>query len=113
MLPKVAHEEINEYYWNADLVIDRMRLGSLGMVSLEAIACGRPVVTYVSSEYPEYRDFPLKDVDTEERIITAIDETSMKLWEREYNYLEKNHSIPDILRSLGKLYGIDFNSYSK
>jgi glycosyltransferase involved in cell wall biosynthesis len=112
-LPKVAHEEVREYYWNADLVIDRMRLGSLGMVSLEAIACGRPVVTYVSSEYPEYRDFPLKDCDTEERIITAIDEASMKLWEREYSYLEKNHSVPDVLRRLGELYGIDFNSYSE
>jgi glycosyltransferase involved in cell wall biosynthesis len=112
-LPKVTHEEVRTYYWNADLVIDRMRLGSLGMVSLEAIACGRPVVTYVSSEYSEYRDFPLKDCDTEERIVTAIDEASTKLWEREYNYLEKNHSVPDVLRRLGELYGIDFNSYSE
>jgi len=42
------------------------------MVSLGAIACGRPVITYVSSEYSEYRNFPLKDVYTSEEIFSAI-----------------------------------------
>ena len=54
VLPKAPHEKLNEYYWNADVVIDRFALGSLGMVALEAIACGRPALAYVSSEYPEH-----------------------------------------------------------
>ena len=96
VLPKVSHERLNEYYWNADVVIDQFRLGCLGMVSLEAIASGRPVVTYVSSEYPEYRDFPLKEVDTLERIVNAMSDAVPELWERQHVYLEKNHN-PDLI----------------
>lgn len=42
------------------------------MVSLEAIACGRPVLAYVLSEYPENREFPLKDLKDEEEIVHTI-----------------------------------------
>jgi hypothetical protein len=30
------------------------------MAFLEDIACGRPAITYVSSKFPEYEEFPLK-----------------------------------------------------
>jgi len=104
ILPKVSHERINEYYWSADVVIDRFKLGSLGMVSLEAIACGRPVVTYVSSEYPEYKGFPLKDVKTEEEIANTVGDASVKLWEKEHVYLEKNHKTKSIIERLLSVY---------
>jgi len=104
ILPKVPHEKINQYYWNADVVIDQFKLGSLGMVSLEAIACGRPVITYVSSGYSEYRGFPLKDVNTSEEIVSAITDASFELWRKEYNYLEKNHNSEVIAKRLVDLY---------
>jgi len=104
VLPKVPHEKLNQYYWSADVVIDRFKLGSLGMVSLEAIACGRPVITYVSSEYSEYRSFPLKDVDTSEEIVSAISGASFELWQKEYNYLEKNHKSEAIVKRLVDVY---------
>jgi glycosyltransferase involved in cell wall biosynthesis len=106
VLPKVPHEKLNEYYWNADLVIDRFKLGSLGMVSLEAMACGRPVVTYVSSEYPEYKDFPLKDVNNEKMIVSAINNATAELWEKEYAYLEKIHKTSDVVKRLLQLYEV-------
>lgn len=74
------------------------------MVSLEAIACGRPVIMFVSSEYLEYKDFPLKDVNTEEEVASAISDVSVKLWEREYAYLEQNHKDERIVERLLKLY---------
>jgi len=101
ILPKVPHNQLNEYYWSADVVIDQFKLGSLGMVSLEAIACGRPVITYVSSEY---RSFPLKDVDTSEEIVSAITDASFELWQKEYNYLEKNHKSEVIVKRLVDVY---------
>ena len=112
ILPKVSHEKLNHYYWNADVVIDRFKLGSLGMVSLEAIACGRPVITYVSSEYIEYADFPLRDVKTEEEIANAIMDANLQLWKKEYMYLEKNHkakSVVEILLSIYKDVGVKFD----
>jgi glycosyltransferase involved in cell wall biosynthesis len=104
VLSKVLHERLNEYYWSAHVVIDQFRLGSLGMISLEAIACGRPVVTYISSEYPEYRNFPLKDVDTEEKVVSAILNADIKLWRKEYAYLEKNHKPEVIVKKLLNIY---------
>ena len=107
VLPKVSHERLNEYYWNADVVIDRFKMGSLGLVSLEAIACGRPVIAYVSSEYPEYKDFPLKDMNQEEGIADVIKNFSNELWEKEYAYLKKTH-IPNVV--IPKLLNI-YNEY--
>ena len=85
VLPKVPHEKLNEYYWDADIVIDRFALGSLGLISLEAIACGRPVLVYASSEYSENKDFPLKDLREEEDIANDISDLPTNLWEKEYN----------------------------
>jgi glycosyltransferase involved in cell wall biosynthesis len=74
------------------------------MVSLEAIACGRPVITYVSSGYSEYSDFPLKDVSTEEEVALAVNNADIKLWQKEYTYLEKNHKPEVIVEKLLNLY---------
>jgi glycosyltransferase involved in cell wall biosynthesis len=104
ILPKAPHEKLNEYYWDADVVIDRFALGSLGMVSLEAIACGRPALAYVSSEYPENKDFPLKDLRDEETIADTISNLPSDLWEREHLFLKKQHAIENIESRLLSIY---------
>jgi glycosyltransferase involved in cell wall biosynthesis len=104
VLPKVAHERMSKYYWDADVVIDRFKLGSLGMVSLEAITCGRPIVAYVSSKYLQYTDFPLKDVDTIDKIVDAITSISPELWESEYNYLIKHHVPEEVAKCMSNIY---------
>jgi glycosyltransferase involved in cell wall biosynthesis len=104
VLPKSPHEKLNEYYWDADVVIDRFALGSLGMVSLEAIACGRPVLSWVSSEYPENKDFPLKDLREEEAIANTISDLPPDLWEREYSFLKKHHNVKNIESRLLSIY---------
>jgi glycosyltransferase involved in cell wall biosynthesis len=92
VLPKVPHDRLNEYYWSADVVIDRFKLGSMGMISLEAIACGRPVITYVSSEYHEHDDFPMLDVDTIDKVVSAFTISRDDLWIKEHEYILKRHS---------------------
>ncbi|MEM5867926.1 MAG: glycosyltransferase [Candidatus Aenigmatarchaeota archaeon] len=104
ILPKVHHEKMREYYWNADVVIDRFKLGSLGMVSLEAIACGRPAITYVSSEYPHYEDYPLKDVCEESAIAEAVLMSGEELWRKQFKYLQIYHEAKSIVGRLLKIY---------
>ena len=103
-LPKVSHDGVSEYYWDADVVIDQFKFGALGMVSLEAIACGRPVVTYVSPEYKEYDDFPLKDVNTVDKVAEAIKNASQKLWKTEYNYLINHHQPEETMERIYNIY---------
>ncbi len=104
ILPVTSHENVNNYFWNADVVMDRFKLGSLGMVSLEAVACGRPVLNFVSSAFPSYKDFPLKDVDSVEKLVVAIKDLSPKLWEAEYAYLRKNHDGRLIAKQIEEIY---------
>lgn len=104
VLPKVPHNRLNEYYWNSDVVIDRFKLGSLGLVSLEAIACGRPVVTYVSSEFEEYKGFPLIDTCTEENIASEIENADNGLWMKEHSYLMKEHTPNVAVEKVLSLY---------
>lgn len=104
ILPKAPHEKLNAYYWDADVVIDRFQLGSLGMISLEAIACGRPALAYVSSDYPENKDFPLKDLRDEETIANTISNLPSDLWEREHLFLTKHHDVEKIESRLLSIY---------
>lgn len=104
ILPKVPHEKLNQYYWNADIVIDQFVLGALGMISLEAIACGRPVIVYVSSEYDVYRDFPLKDVNSVDKIVDTLKTSLHELWSREYEYLNKHHKSEEVIKRMFTIY---------
>jgi glycosyltransferase involved in cell wall biosynthesis len=104
VLPKASHEKIRGYYWDADIVIDQFKFGCAGMISLEAIACGRPAITYVASEYPGYKDFPLKDLTSEERVAEAIAETDETLWKKEYEYVMKCHKPETTVEKLLTIY---------
>jgi glycosyltransferase involved in cell wall biosynthesis len=104
IVPKASHEQIREYYWNSDVIIDQFKYGCAGMISLESIACGRPAVTYVTSDYQEYNDFPLKDLTSEEQVAEAIAQADQNLWKKEYQYLEKNHKPESVLKRLLAIY---------
>lgn len=44
---KLSHEEAVQWYQKADIVIDQIRCGSYGLLSVEAMAYGKPVVAYI------------------------------------------------------------------
>ncbi len=104
VLPGVLHEKLAEYYWNANIVIDRFTLGSLGMVSLEAIASGRPVLVYASSAYPENEGFPLMDLKEENRIADLISGLPPTLWEDQYRFVKEHHSPKNVESRLQEIY---------
>jgi len=104
VLPKVPHEKLNEYYWNADVVIDRFNLGSLGVVSLEAIACGRPAIAYVASELEGNNSFPFKNIRTEEEIAQAIADADEAFWKKEHEYFIKEHGSKVVVERLLGIY---------
>jgi glycosyltransferase involved in cell wall biosynthesis len=104
VLPETSHLNMCNYYWNADVVMDRFKLGSLGKVSLEAIACGRPVITYVASAYDAQKKFPLKNVSTVEQIVKTFGDISLMLWEGEYAYVKEKHDPKKIAQNLVKIY---------
>jgi glycosyltransferase involved in cell wall biosynthesis len=104
-LPKISHANLREHFWNADVVVDQFsRYGVFGVTTLEAIACGRPTLTHASSQYDEFKDFPLKDCNNVENVVENIEKASKELWEKEYAYLNKYHSPQKIGKKLADLY---------
>jgi glycosyltransferase involved in cell wall biosynthesis len=104
ILPKLSHEKIRQYYWESDIVIDRFALGSLGLISLEAISCGRPVLSWVSSKYPENKSFPLIDLIDEKIIAEKIINPPSNLWKRQYKFVKEYHNIKKITKHLLSIY---------
>ncbi len=104
VLPSVSHNHMSRYYQQSDLVIGTIGAGVLGMVSLEAVACGRPVVSYVSSSHNEYERWPLKDVQTPEQIAEAVETLSPNLWKREHEYLKESHDPLKISKRVIAIY---------
>lgn len=51
-----TRDEVQQLYRDADIVIDQLLIGAYGLVSVEAMAVGRPVICYISdavrSRYP-------------------------------------------------------------
>jgi glycosyltransferase involved in cell wall biosynthesis len=114
VLSFVSHNEMPRYYWDTDVVIASIGIGgTLGMVALEAIACGRPVVAHVSSDFSEYKGFPLLDVSTSEDIVDAIlsleDED---VWKKQYAYLKSNHNPERVTKRLLQIYNDTINQYT-
>jgi glycosyltransferase involved in cell wall biosynthesis len=106
VLPVVPHEKLNEYFWSADLVMDQFQAGVFGLISLEAIACGRPVVTYISSKYPEHENLLLKDIDSSEKIIEAIKNMNnlTRILENQYSYFKENHNAKTVAAKMLRIY---------
>jgi glycosyltransferase involved in cell wall biosynthesis len=106
VLPKVPHEHINEYYWNNDMIVDQFLCECPGMTSLEAIACGRPAITNVSSDLPELAEFPLKGVNSEEKIAAAVRAAfaNDRLLIEEQNYVAKYHKPEAVVTKLMNIY---------
>ena len=106
VLPKVSHDQMNRYYWDADLVMDQFLCECPGMTSLEAITCGRPAVTNVSPIMPELEEFPLKNVNSAEKIVETIRETftNPEILAKEQRYVAANHRIDVVVNKLMTIY---------
>jgi glycosyltransferase involved in cell wall biosynthesis len=105
LLPKVTHDRMKFYYWNHDVIVTGSAPGSLGMVSLEAMACGRPLVTQVSSAIPENNGFPLLDISAPEQVCAAVIEADDSLTEKEQEWFRSVHGIGGIVSKLNRIYG--------
>ena len=68
----VAHDEAVERYRRADIVVDQLHAGWYGVFALEAMALGKPVVTYLHDEAVRRTEVAF---DVEVPIVNATKET--------------------------------------
>lgn len=48
-----TQEEAREIYSTADIIVDQLYMGTYGVFAVEAMASGKPVITYISDEMKE------------------------------------------------------------
>jgi glycosyltransferase involved in cell wall biosynthesis len=104
---KVPHEHMNELYWKSDVVLGSFGIGQLDTVTIEAMACGRPVVHSVKDKY--FSSCPLKsyeNVETAEEDIRMLlgRRNAVKQVKKQLDYVCRFHSGEVLARRLARLY---------
>jgi len=101
-----THKEALEIYKSADIIIDQLLVGFYGMVTIEAMALGKPVVCYVDEKYG---DIPVWNatVDTfKERLQQLAGDYCSRslLSKRGREYIEKIHDSETVARRTIEVY---------
>ncbi len=111
LVENMSHDEAMKVYEKADIIIDQVAIGTYGVFSIEAMALGKPVVTYVSPESIEKlpADLPIvnADFDTMAGKIEELlenPELRAEIGRKGRQYVERYHDNTVVAKQLYKIY---------
>lgn len=111
ILEKMSHDKALAMYMKADIIIDQLLCGTYGMLSVEAMAMGKPVIAFirddVRAKFPE--DLPIVQATPENLADVLLDliqtpERRHKIGKSGRWYVEKYHSAEQVTNELLKIY---------
>ncbi len=116
--PEVSFEVLERRPWaelrdrlaEADVVVDQLFMGWYGMVAVEAMALGKPVLCFIRDDFePRLTDCPLVRCTREDlaaRLADTLADTTDRgaLGERGRAYAEREHAAPVVAGRLLELY---------
>ena len=76
ILPQtLAQKDLSEWYLKADIIVDQFIVGSIGLIGQEAMACEKPVISYIDKDlhgklYGEIP--PIINAQTEDEIYDSL-----------------------------------------
>ncbi len=105
------HHKALKLYQEADLIVDQLLMGSHGVFAVEALALGKPVLSYIHDDllktYP--KGFPVINAnpDTieqvlEEWILSPVERHNKGIQSRQY--CEDTHDFRKVAKRLAKIY---------
>lgn len=108
LIPKRTHEQMSELYRKADVVVSDLKLGVLTMVSLEAMACARPVVQHLNKEVYDV-DIPVVKAKKPDEVCGALEKLTSpreraKYAHRGARYVDRHHNPDAIVKRVLKIY---------
>lgn len=111
LIQGMAHDEAKKWYSKADLIVDQILCGSYGLLAIECMAMGKPVVSWLTDYIMEYypKELPLLSAnpDTIESVLReALDNQDQfaAIGKRGRAYVEKYHDINVVSGQLVELY---------
>jgi glycosyltransferase involved in cell wall biosynthesis len=111
LIEGLPHREAIEWYRRADIVVDQLLVGWYGVLAIEALALGKPVLTYVRDDL--YRSFtpeiPVLNADPDtvtDRLRELITDFELRrsLSRRARGFVEQVHDIRTVAATLRELY---------
>lgn len=110
-IEKMNHEEAVKLYRDADVIVDQVRCGSYGLLSVEAMALGKPVVAYVRDDLTQRfpPDLPIVNAhpgNVTSRLQWLLDNAGMRneLGRKGRRYVEKYHAVEAVVDQLLSIY---------
>lgn len=106
-----SHDEARKIYQQADIVLDELLCGSYGILAIESMAMGKPVITYINehiretypAELPLVSANPLTVKEVLKNLLTDWD-LRVQLGKQGRAYVEKHHDVKAIANQFLNLY---------
>lgn len=106
----VPNDEAREIYKTADIVVDQLMIGWYGVLAVEAMALGKPVVAFIRPDLERHAsDLPIVNAgidDIEQRLRELVTDRDRRrrLGARNRRFVEENHCSNRIAAQLEEIY---------
>ncbi len=120
MVENMTNEQAMSIYRKADIVIDQLIAGTYGVLSIESMAMGKPVICYISdmmkSEFPE--DLPILSATTDNigEKVEQLVKSGNKRYElgiKGRKYVESYHNYEFDTKLLNEIYSGRYRNISQ
>lgn len=107
----MSHEQALQIYRQADIIVDQLLIGTHGILAMEAMALGKPVISYIredlKSTFP--RDFPILSANPEtitEKLdwLLARPNERRRLGEIGRSYAVRVHDVSQVVPQMVRVY---------
>lgn len=111
LLEKIAHSQINRYYQKADVVIDQLFIGAYGVVSIEGMSFGKPIVCYIREDLRKYypKELPIASANPDDiyeilKNLVTSKKLRQKVGKNSQKYFKKYHGENMVGKKWQKIY---------
>lgn len=113
LIKGMSHEEAMKNYQQADLIVDELHCGSYGLLSVETMAMGKPVITWIcdfmKERYPAELPIMSANPDTLKNVVKyALDNRDMldEKGRQGREYVEKYHDMKKVVEQIRDIYRV-------
>ena len=112
---RVLHPKMVDLYQSADVVVSDLAIGSVSVVTAEAMACGRPVIQYLKKEAYTYAKIPLPPIfPLKKRTVEDVAEAltgcygdmkrQKQIIEAARLYVQEHHDAKKVAKQVSEIY---------
>ena len=110
LVENMSNQQAIEIYRSADIVVDDVVLGPYGILAIECMAMGKPVLDFIHEKFVgHYHDLPIVNTSPEmvyENLKQLINDPLRResLGRQGRKYVEDNHDAVVVARSISEIY---------